>query len=161
MSIKMTSEDRKFLSMAIAAASGNISEGGGPFGAVVVCDGKAVSVSGNRVIPENDPTAHAEVTVIRQAAAAMGTIDLSNCVIYSSCEPCPMCLGAIYWAGIRRVVYSSDRHMAAAAGFNDEMIYREITLDPGKRTILMERDLITEGRKVFEKWDSFPGKVQY
>lgn len=161
MRMKMTPEDKKFLSMAIEAASLNISEGGGPFGAVVVRDGKAISVSGNRVVPDNDPTAHAEVTVIRQAAAAMETFDLSDCVIYSSCEPCPMCLGAIYWAGIKRVVYAADRHMAAAAGFSDEMIYREIALDSSARSIVMVRALISEGEKVFEKWDTYPGKVQY
>ena len=161
MKTKMTSEDKKFLSMALEAASTNISEGGGPFGAVVVRDGKAISVSGNRVVPDSDPTAHAEVTVIRQAAAAMKTFDLSDCVIYSSCEPCPMCLGAIYWAGIRRVVYAADRHMAAAAGFSDELIYREIALAPADRSIVMERAMVEEGEKVFAKWDSYPGKVQY
>jgi tRNA(Arg) A34 adenosine deaminase TadA len=157
----MTPEDNKFLSMALKAASANISEGGGPFGAVVVHAGRAISVSGNRVVPDNDPTAHAEVTVIRQAAAALKTFDLSDCVIYSSCEPCPMCLGAIYWAGIRRVVYAADRHMAAAAGFSDELIYREIALTPAERSIVMERAMVAEGEKVFAKWDSYPGKVQY
>jgi tRNA(Arg) A34 adenosine deaminase TadA len=161
MKTKMTPEDKKFLSMALEAASANISEGGGPFGAVVVREGRAISVSGNRVVPDSDPTAHAEVTVIRQAAAALKTFDLSDCVIYSSCEPCPMCLGAIYWAGIRRVVYAADRHMAAAAGFSDELIYREIALAPSERSIVMERAMITEGEKVFTKWDSYPGKVQY
>ena len=161
MKMKMTPEDKKFLSMAIEAASTNISEGGGPFGAVVVREGKVISVSGNRVVPDSDPTAHAEVTVIRQAAAAMETFDLSDCVIYSSCEPCPMCLGAIYWAGIRRVIYSADRHMAAAAGFSDEMIYREIALDPQDRNIVMERGMVTDGEEVFRKWDTYPGKVQY
>jgi tRNA(Arg) A34 adenosine deaminase TadA len=161
MKTKITPEDKKFLSMALEAASANISEGGGPFGAVVVRKGKAISVSGNRVVPETDPTAHAEVSVIRQAAAAMKTFDLSDCVIYSSCEPCPMCLGAIYWAGIRRVVYAADRHMAAAAGFSDELIYREIALAPAERSIVMERAMVREGEKVFTKWDSYPGKVQY
>jgi len=161
MKTKMTPEDKKYLSMALKAASANISEGGGPFGAVVVREGRAISVSGNRVVPDIDPTAHAEVTVIRQAAAALKTFDLSDCVIYSSCEPCPMCLGAIYWAGIRRVVYAADRHMAAAAGFSDELIYREIALAPAERNIVMERAMVAEGEKVFAKWDSYPGKVQY
>ncbi len=157
----MTPEDKKYLSMALEAASANISEGGGPFGAVVVREDRVISVSGNRVVPDSDPTAHAEVTVIRQAAAALKTFDLSDCVIYSSCEPCPMCLGAIYWAGIRRVVYAADRHMAAAAGFSDELIYREIALPPAERSILMERAMVAEGEIVFAKWDSYPGKVKY
>ncbi len=161
MKTRMTPDDNKFLSMALEAASANILEGGGPFGAVVVREGRAISVSGNRVVPDSDPTAHAEVTVIRQAAAALKTFDLSDCVIYSSCEPCPMCLGAIYWAGIRRVIYAADRHMAAAAGFNDEMIYREIALAPSERSIVMERAMVAEGEKVFAKWDSYSGKIQY
>ncbi len=120
---------------AIVTASGNIADGGGPFGAVVVREGRVISRSGNRVVSEHDPTAHAEVLAIRMAAAAMGTHDLSDCVIYSSCEPCPMCLGAIYWSGIRRVVYASDRYRAAAAGFDDEMIYSELALDKESRSI--------------------------
>lgn len=157
----MTSDDKRFLGAAIEVADRNIGEGGGPFGAVVVRRGEIISHSGNRVVADNDPTAHAEVAAIRIAAAILGTFDLSDCVVYASCEPCPMCLGAIYWAGIRRVVYSADRHMAAASGFNDEMIYREIALDNENRKIVMDRGLITKGKKVFKKWDNYPGKVQY
>jgi guanine deaminase len=91
----------------------------------------------------------------------MGTHDLSGCVIYSSCEPCPMCLGAIYWAGIRRLVYASDRYKAAASGFDDEMIYTELALDHEKRSIVMNRGLKDEGDNVFRQWDNFPGKVLY
>ena len=158
---RMTSEDRKYLEMAIETAGKNIDSGGGPFGSVVVRGGEIVSVSGNRVVPDSDPTAHAEVSAIRKAATKLGTYDLSDCTIYASCEPCPMCLGAIYWAGIRRVVYASDRYSAAAAGFSDEMIYREINLDNSEKSIKMDRGLSMEGETVFEKWDKFAGKVPY
>jgi len=157
----MTTDDIMFLRQALEEASDNIYNGGGPFGAVVVKDGEIISKSGNRVVPDNDPTAHAEISAIRAAANALGTFDLSECVIYSSCEPCPMCLGAIYWAGIRRVVYSADRHGAADAGFSDELIYREMALDYGERQISMERGLIVEGEEVFNKWISYPLKVRY
>lgn len=157
----MTSEDRKYLEMAIETAGKNIDSGGGPFGSVVVRGGEIVSVSGNRVVPDSDPTAHAEVSAIRKAATKLGTYDLSDCTIYASCEPCPMCLGAIYWAGIRRVVYASDRYSAAAAGFSDEMIYREINLDNSEKSIKMDRGMSMEGETVFEKWDKFAGKVPY
>jgi tRNA(Arg) A34 adenosine deaminase TadA len=113
------------------------------------------------VVSEHDPTAHAEVLAIRMAAAAMGTHDLSDCVIYSSCEPCPMCLGAIYWSGIRRVVYASDRYRAAAAGFDDEMIYSELALDKESRSIKMDRALKDEGDRIFNIWDNYPGKILY
>ncbi len=146
---------------AIVTASGNIADGGGPFGAVVVREGRVISRSGNRVVSEHDPTAHAEVLAIRMAAAAMGTHDLSDCVIYSSCEPCPMCLGAIYWSGIRRVVYASDRYRAAAAGFDDEMIYSELALDKESRSIRMDRALKDEGDRIFNIWDNYPGKILY
>lgn len=146
---------------AIETASGNIADGGGPFGAVVVREGRVISRSGNRVVSEHDPTAHAEVLAIRMAAAALGTHDLSGCVIYSSCEPCPMCLGAIYWSGIRRVVYASDRYRAAAAGFDDEMIYSELALEKESRSIRMDRALTDEGDRIFNIWDNYPGKILY
>jgi len=159
--MELSSEDRKFLKLAIETASDNIKEQGGPFGAVIVSKGKIISRAGNRVVTGHDPTAHAEVQAIRMAAAALGTHDLSGCVIYSSCEPCPMCLGAIYWAGIRRLVYASDRYMAAASGFDDEMIYTELALDHEKRSIVMNRGMKDEGDSVFRLWDIFPGKVLY
>ncbi len=159
--MKIKSEEVQFLEMAIEAAAQNIKEGGGPFGAVVVREGVPVSKSGNRVVPNNDPTAHAEVQAIRIASSVLKTFDLSDCVIYSSCEPCPMCLGAIYWAGIKRVVFAADRHMAAAAGFSDELIYRELALPTEKRGIEMEQDLTQEGKMVFIKWEEYPDKVRY
>lgn len=155
------SRDRFFLSRAIDEAATNIEEGGGPFGAVIVKNGEVIASAGNRVVTEHDPTAHAEVLAIRKAAAATGTHDLSGCVIYSSCEPCPMCLGAIYWAGISRVIYASDRHRAAAAGFSDGFIYSELSLDPGERSIEMRSEMTEEGNKVFDRWDEYPGKILY
>ncbi len=157
----MTIEDKRFLEEAIAIAKENIDAGGGPFGAVIVRGNEIIASSGNRVVPDSDPTAHAEVSAIRMASTALRTFDLSKCTIYASCEPCPMCLGAIYWAGIRRVVFASDRYSAAAAGFDDEMIYREINLSNDKKSILMERGMTLEGDTVFEKWDKFPGKIPY
>ena len=157
----MTSEDRKYLEMAIEIAMRNIDTGGGPFGSVVVRNGEVISGSGNTVVSDSDPTAHAEVSAIRKAAAALGSFDLSDCTIYASCEPCPMCLGAIYWAGIRRVVYASDRYSAASAGFSDEMIYREIILSNEDRSIKMDHGMSVEGEAVFEKWDKYPGKIPY
>lgn len=157
----MTEKDKLYLSEAIEIARRNIENGGGPFGSVVVKGDMKISSSGNRVVPDNDPTAHAEVSAIRKASSELGTFDLSDCTIYASCEPCPMCLGAIYWAGIRRVVYASDRFSAAAAGFSDEMIYREINLSNDRKSIVMDQGMSAEGEKVFEAWDRFDGKVRY
>jgi len=157
----MTEKDKEYLSEAIEIARSNIENGGGPFGSVVVKGDAIISSSGNRVVPDNDPTAHAEVSAIRKASSALGTFDLSDCTIYASCEPCPMCLGAIYWAGIRRVVFASDRFSAAAAGFSDEMIYREINLSNDRKSIVMDQGMSAEGEKVFEVWDRFEGKVRY
>jgi guanine deaminase len=159
--MELNSQDRKFLKLAIETASDNIKEQGGPFGAVIVSNEEIISRAGNRVVTGHDPTAHAEVQAIRMAAAALGTHDLSGCVIYSSCEPCPMCLGAIYWAGIRRLVYASDRYKAAASGFDDEMIYSELALDHEKKSIVMDCGMKDEGDGVFREWDDFPGKVLY
>lgn len=159
--MNLQTEEKGYLRLAIKTALENIDEGGGPFGAVVVRDKEIIGRSGNRVVVNNDPTAHAEIEAIRQAAAAVSTHDLSDCVIYSSCEPCPMCLGAIYWSGIKRVVFASDRYRAAVSGFSDEMIYEEIMLPPGERKIEMISELTGEGEDVFRKWDLFPGKVLY
>ena len=157
----LKSIDREYLELAIDTAYRNIGEGGGPFGAVIAYNGRIVARAGNMVVPSHDPTAHAEIEAIRQASALLGTHDLGECVLYASCEPCPMCLGAIYWAGIRRVVYASDRHRAAAAGFDDEMIYNELALDNSERSIVMERGLRDQGDNVLRKWEEYPDKVRY
>jgi guanine deaminase len=159
--IMVTESDKKFLERALAAADENIGSGGGPFGALIVRGGEVIAASGNRVVAEADPTAHAEVLAIRRAASQLGTHILSDCVLYTSCEPCPMCLGAIYWAGITRVVYAATREDAAAAGFNDDLIYREIALAPSERQVTFEQASEERGRQVFERWIKFPGKTPY
>ena len=159
--MKLNSEDRRLLAAAIGKAEENISDGGGPFGAVISRHGKVLATAGNRVVADHDPTAHAEVQAIRIAAEVLGTHDLSDCVIYASCEPCPMCLGAIYWAGIRRIVYASDRHRASAAGFDDGKIYAELSLDNSERSVIMDRGMVREGNSVLAKWEVYPDKIQY
>ncbi len=156
-----TEDDIKFLGMALDLARENIKTGGGPFGAVIVRDGEVVSLSGNRVVEAADPTAHAEVLAIRIAAAKLGTHLLSDCILYTSCEPCPMCLGAIYWSGIERVVYSATREDAAQAGFNDQYIYKEIALDPAGRHIKFLNEQRSRGNEVFKLWIDFPDKKPY
>jgi tRNA(Arg) A34 adenosine deaminase TadA len=157
----VTKEDIKYLREAISIADENFNDGGGPFGALIVRDNQVISASGNRVVHNCDPTAHAEVLVIRIAAEKLGSHDLDGCVLYSSCEPCPMCLGAIYWAGISRVVFAATRHDAAAAGFSDENIYKEISLDTGQRSIEFINIEQERGREVFRRWIDFPGKIPY
>src|ERR1700750_610657 len=126
----------KFMRMAIRLSEHNIQNGlGGPFGAVVVKDGEVVAASANKVIPENDPTAHAEVSAIRLACTALGTYNLQGCVIYTSCEPCPMCLGAIYWARLDAIYYGNTKTDAATIGFDDQFIYEELDLPLHRRTL--------------------------
>jgi tRNA(Arg) A34 adenosine deaminase TadA len=157
----ITDSDIKYLQMAITIADENISNGGGPFGALIVRDGSIISASGNRVIQDCDPTAHAEVLAIRNAAAKLDSHELDGCILYSSCEPCPMCLGAIYWAGIKRVVYAATRHDAAAAGFSDEHIYNEISLGADNRSVEFVNLEAEKGKEVLRRWIDFPGKIPY
>jgi tRNA(Arg) A34 adenosine deaminase TadA len=153
--------DKIFLRMAIEIASKNIDLGGGPFGAVITKDGKLLSEGYNSVILSNDPTAHAEILAIRAAASVLGTHDLNECTLYTSCEPCPMCLGAVYWSGIKKVVYASNRSDAEAAGFNDNLIYEEIVLDPSERKIEFDRIIDTDAIEVFRKWNRLENKIPY
>lgn len=153
--------DRTLLQRAIKIAEEGIIEGNGPFGAVIALDGKIISEAVNMVVLSGDPTAHAEVLAIRRASEVMKTHNLADCVLYASCEPCPMCLGAIYWSGIRKVVYASDRNEAEAAGFNDSLIYNEIALDPAQRKIMFIRHDDAGGEEVFRKWDQFEKKIPY
>ena len=134
---------------------------GGPFGAVVVKDGTLVAEGFNQVTSTNDPTAHAEVVAVRRACQALGTYDLTGCEIYTSCEPCPMCLSAIYWARIGHIYYANDRHDAASIGVRDDFLYHEIPLPLDQRSIPTERLLAAEGRAAFDEWDQKPDKVQY
>jgi guanine deaminase len=154
-------DELSLLSRAIVLAKNSIKEGGGPFGAVIARDGKIVSEANNLVVSSHDPTAHAEVLAIRKASSFLKSHDLSDCVIYTSCEPCPMCLGAIYWAGIKRVVYAADRKDAATAGFSDSLIYDEITLNPSERKVTFIQISDAGGKDVFKEWDEYEGKIPY
>jgi guanine deaminase len=154
--------DRVYLREAIALAREGIGKGkGGPFGCVVVRDGQVIGRGYNLVTSTNDPTAHAEVVAIRDACNKLGNHQLTDCDIYASCEPCPMCLGAIYWARPRRVIYASTRLQAADAGFDDDLIYREINLDPGKRQIPFIAQLLDEATGVFDEWKNMGNKNMY
>jgi guanine deaminase len=134
---------------------------GGPFGAVVARDGEIVGRGGNQVLSDSDPTAHAEIVAIRDACRSLGVFQLDGCVLYTSCEPCPMCLGAAYWARIERIVYANTRRDAAAVGFGDAFIYREIALPPGKRRLPMTRFMGEEALRAFGEWDRKEGKQPY
>lgn len=136
-------------------------EDGGPFGCVIVRDGEMVAEGWNRVLAQKDPTAHAEIVAIRRACEVLGDFQLTGCDLYTSCEPCPMCLGAIYWARPDRVIYSSTREDAKKAGFDDELIYREIELPSDKRKIAFDYFPDDEARRVFELWINKENKSIY
>ena len=155
----MRNED--FMRQAIDLAIENIKNGGGPFGAVIVKDGVVVATGVNRVTANNDPTAHAEVCAIRAACTKLGTFDLSGCVIYTSCEPCPMCLGAIYWAHIDKIYYGANQLDAASVDFDDSFIYRELELTPDKRNKPVENILHDEAQAPFRAWQEKEDKIRY
>lgn len=146
---------------AIAMSENSVRTGGGPFGAVIAKDGEIIAEASNSVTLDNDPTAHAEVNCIRKATKKLGTFDLSGCEIYTSCEPCPMCLGAIYWAHLDRIYYANNRKDAAKIGFDDNFIYEEIALDPSERSRKMEILLPEEAIKAFEMWEESTTKTEY
>ncbi len=147
---------------AIEQAIENVRTGrGGPFGALVVKDGEVVARGANLVTASNDPTAHAEVVAIRKACRSLGSFQLDDCDLYTSCEPCPMCLGAIYWARLRRVFYGGTHEDAAAAGFDDHFIYEELALPPGERYIEMIPLLRDEAQRAFDAWNEQEGRVEY
>jgi tRNA(Arg) A34 adenosine deaminase TadA len=153
--------DNDFLIKAVKLAEKGIEKGSGPFGAVVVRNGEIISEAVNNVVSAKDPTAHAEITAIRKASKILGTHDLGSCILYSSCEPCPMCLGAIYWSGIKKVLFAADRKDAAAAGFSDKYIYDEITLSPENRHVRFDRLSEVDGTSVFRIWSQFENKIPY
>jgi tRNA(Arg) A34 adenosine deaminase TadA len=134
---------------------------GGPFGAVIVRRNKIIGRGWNKVTSANDPTAHAEITAIREACACLKNFELSDCEIYTSCEPCPMCLGAIYWARLRKIHYANTRADAAAIQFDDEFFYREMAMPVARRKIPMKQLLRHEALKVFVEWKSRPDKTIY
>ena len=150
-----------FLTKAIEKAMENIENGGGPFGAVIVREGEIIATCGNSVTIDNDPTAHAEVNCIREACKVLNTFDLSDCVIYSSCEPCPMCLSAIYWARIQYIYYAATRKDAALAGFDDQHIYDEIPLKEEDRSLPIEKVTHTLSALPFDKWRNKEDKTEY
>ena len=158
-----THNDRAaFMRRAIELSRHSMESGaGGPFGAVVVRNGRIVGEGHNQVTPNNDPTAHAEVVAIRDACQRLGTFDLSDCELYTSCEPCPMCLGATYWARIGRMFYACTQADAEAVGFDDAFIYREIDLPHAQRKLPTIQLMREEGWGVLQTWEYLPNKVEY
>jgi len=153
---------RKFMQAAVELSRKAISENsGGPFGCVIVKDGKIIAEGNNKVTTNNDPTAHAEVVAIRKACKALNTFQLDGCEIYTSCEPCPMCLGAIYWARPEVVYFANTKADAARIGFDDAFIYDEINVQPQNRKIKMIHLPDSAAADVFKQWDVKPDKEEY
>ena len=158
----MTEQNEKFMKRAINLAQNSIDQNtGGPFGAVIVKDGEVIGEGWNQVTSTNDPTAHAEVMAIRNACKNLDSFQLDGCVLYTSCEPCPMCLGAIYWARPKKIFYACTKKDAAKIGFDDQFIYDEIDVQIDQRKIKTISLLRDEALKVFESWDSKSDKVEY
>lgn len=153
--------DKEFMKQAIALSVENIDKGGGPFGAVIVKDGELIATGVNRVTSQHDPTAHAEIVAIRAAAAKLQSFDLSGCEIYSSCEPCPMCLGAIYWAHLDALYYGNTKADAKDIGFDDSFIYEEIALKAEDRRVKTIQVMPDEAIKAFRKWSDKEDKIEY
>ena len=147
--------------MAIDASIQNVKNGGGPFGAVIVRNGQVIATGVNRVTANNDPTAHAEVSAIRTACAQLGTFHLQDCVIYTSCEPCPMCLSAIYWSGITRIYYGNTAQDADNIGFSDKFIYDELATPMSQRSIPVQNIMRDEALSAFRAWDEKEDKIEY
>jgi tRNA(Arg) A34 adenosine deaminase TadA len=158
----MPDTDEAFMRHAIALSHRALRDGvGGPFGAVVVLNGQVVGEGWNQVTSTNDPTAHAEVVAIRRACAALGRFDLRGATIFTSCEPCPMCLAAAYWARVDAIVYGNGRDDAAAIGFDDQWLYDEVALAIEQRAMPMRRLLRAEALEAFSAWAAKPDKVPY
>lgn len=158
----MTDDDRKFMARAIELAQNGVAtNAGGPFGCVVVKDGEIIGEGNNCVTSTNDPTAHAEVVAIRSACNALGAFQLESCTIYTSCEPCPMCLGAIYWARPARVFYACTRDDAAEIGFDDDFIYDELGKNSGDRKLELTNLMRDEALVVFNQWAAKSDKIEY
>jgi tRNA(Arg) A34 adenosine deaminase TadA len=158
----MAEDDRKFMSRAVELAKQSVDgNAGGPFGAVVVRNGEIIGEGNNRVTSTNDPTAHAEIVAIREACQTLGTFQLDGCTIYTSCEPCPMCLGAIYWARPERVFFACTRTDAAEIGFDDDFIYTELEKANEARQMVLMSLMRDEALEVFRSWAAKPDKIQY
>lgn len=157
----LLSSDNEFLETAISIAIDSIDRGGGPFGAVIVKNGEIIARAHNEVTLTNDPTAHAEVRAIQKASAFLQSFSLHDCVLYSSCEPCPMCLGAIYWAKIPKVIFAASRIEAAHAGFDDNFIYQQLQLPLQQRSMITIHAPLDSATQVFEKWQKTDNKLEY
>lgn len=153
--------DETFMELAAQLSSDNIDLGGGPFGAVIVKDGEVLATGVNRVTLLNDPTAHAEVSAIRTACSKLHDFRLTGCVVYSSCEPCPMCLSALYWAGVKKIFYGNTKEDAEAIDFSDKFIYEEIDKYPSNRTIPTLHVPSQSALRAFRKWAEKVDKVKY
>ncbi len=161
MNIEINDSDRQFMKLACDLASENIDRGGGPFGAVIVKDGEIIATGTNTVTIDNDPTAHAEVNAIRAACNKIRNFKLDGCDIYSSCEPCPMCLSALYWAGVRRIYYGNTQIDARAINFDDNFIYDEIAKSHLDRSIPCIHMVGSNAIEAFRKWEAKVDKIEY
>ena len=150
-----------FMRMAIRMSVENVERGGGPFAAIIVRDGELVSKGINSVAEDNDPTAHAEINAIRSATRELQRFKLNDCVLFTTCEPCPMCLGAIYWAGISTVFYGNSKEDAGKYGFDDSFIYKQIDLALDIRQVRFTKILGNEAIEAFNFWDQKSDKIQY
>jgi tRNA(Arg) A34 adenosine deaminase TadA len=158
----MNELDRKFMARAIELAQAGVDQNlGGPFGCVIAKDGRIVGEGNNQVTSTNDPTAHAEIVAIREACRNLGSFQLEGCTIYTSCEPCPMCLGAIYWARPAAIFFAGTRDDAAVAGFDDDLFYSEIEKPNDERQLRLQTLLREESQKVFQNWIAKPSKTEY
>ena len=158
----MLSKDEQFMARAVQEAiKGMEANEGGPFGCIIVKDGKIIGKGNNKVTSTNDPTAHAEITAIRDACTNLNSFQLEGCTIYTSCEPCPMCLGAIYWARPDKVYFGSNQIDAAKIGFDDEFIYKEVPLPHKKRSIPFEQCARNISLEAFRKWENKTDKIKY
>ena len=154
-------QDKRFMQRAIDLSIENVKNGGGPFGAVIVRDGEVIAEGTNRVTANCDPTAHAEVMAIRRACQQVKTFHLDGCTIYTSCEPCPMCLSAIYWAGISRICYANTKEDAEAIDFGDNFIYKELSKPIPQRSIPTEQMMRPEALRAFRDWSEKEDKTEY
>lgn len=152
---------QELMQLAIRLSEENVLNGGGPFGAVIAKEGEVIATGVNRVTANNDPTAHAEVSAIREACRKVKNFKLDGCVVYSSCEPCPMCLSALYWAGISKIYYANTKDDAKAINFDDSFIYEQLSLERGDRSIPSEQMLRDEALKAFEMWRDKEDKTEY
>ena len=158
----MDSQHETFMRMAIKLSKQNVLQSlGGPFGAVIVKDGKVIAKSANKVISSNDPTAHAEVATIRLACKKLKTFDLSGCIVYTSCEPCPMCLGALYWARVDTIYYGNTKADAAAINFDDQFIYKELEKTLDQRKLPIKQLLREEAQQAFKLWKELGMKTEH